>query len=79
MNRPECVAARELLEQAAAAAPLRAQRSPIERCFGSLASVGGELIALPAWASRLHRVRYWVAAKLVLNSARHVLRTPAAA
>ncbi len=54
-------------------------RSTIERYFGTLATVGGGLIALPAWARRLHRVRAWVGAKLALEAARHTRRSPAAA
>lgn len=53
---------------------LRNQRAGVERYLGTLASVGGGLIALPAWARRLHRVRVWVGAKLVLHTARHALR-----
>lgn len=49
-------------------------RSGIERYFGTLASVGGGLSALPSWARRLHRVRAWVGAKLALEAARHVRR-----
>ena len=45
-------------------------RSTIERYFGNLASVGGGLSSLPAWARRLHRCRIWVAAKLVIHTAR---------
>lgn len=58
---------------------MRGVRGQIERYFGSLATVGGGLIALPAWARRLHRVRAWVGAKLVLNTARNALRQGAAA
>lgn len=54
-------------------------RTQVERYFGSLATVGGGLIALPAWARRLHRVRAWVGAKLALNAARHANRQPFAA
>jgi len=45
-------------------------RDAIERFFGALASFGGGLFGLPPWARRLHRVRYWVGAKLVVNAAR---------
>lgn len=48
----------------------RARRAAIERYFGTLATIGGGLHALPAWARRLHRVRVWVASKLVLHTAR---------
>jgi hypothetical protein len=56
--------------------PLRKRvRTTVERFFGSLASFGGGLCALPTWARRLHRVRAWVAAKLVINAARQVALT----
>lgn len=58
---------------------LKSVRTEIERYFGSLATVGGGLIGLPAWARRLHRVRAWVGAKLVVNTARHAIRQPIAA
>jgi hypothetical protein len=45
-------------------------RGTIERYFGNLASVGGGLCHLPAWVRRLHRCRVWIAAKLVLHTAR---------
>jgi hypothetical protein len=48
----------------------RARRTTIERYFGVIASAGGGLYALPAWARRLHRVRAWVGAKLALLVAR---------
>lgn len=47
------------------------RRAAIERYFGTLASVGGGLSSLPAWARRLHRCRIWVAAKLVIHTARY--------
>lgn len=46
------------------------QRAAIERFFGAWASFGGGLHGLPPWVRRLHRVRVWVAAKLVINAAR---------
>ena len=46
------------------------QRRAIERFFGAWASFGGGLNGLPPWVRRLHRVRPWVAAKLVINAAR---------
>ena len=49
---------------------LLALRAEIERFFGAMASFGGGLAALPPWIRRLHRVRYWVAAKLAINAAR---------
>lgn len=79
-QHPDRLAAIRLTEfDPVQAAKLRLERAAIERYFGALASVGGGLIALPAWARRLHRVRAWVAAKLVLNTARHVRRTTLAA
>jgi hypothetical protein len=54
-------------------------RTAVERYFGTLATFGGGLSALPTWARRLHRVRAWVSAKVVLNAARHTLRHAAAA
>jgi len=58
---------------------LRSQRPAVERYFGTLATFGGGLIALPAWARHLARVRVWVGAKLAINAARHALRHPVAA
>jgi hypothetical protein len=54
-------------------------RSYVERCFGHLTSFGGGLGPLPSWVRRLHRVRLWVAAKLLINAARASLRQPLAA
>jgi len=45
-------------------------RDGIERFFGTLASYGGGLYGLPPWVRRLHRVRLWVAFKLVFNAIR---------
>ena len=47
------------------------RRTTIERYFGVLASVGGGLSSLPAWSRRLHRCRIWIAAKLVVLTARY--------
>jgi len=49
-------------------------RLGIERFFGTLATPATGLFALPPWVRRLHRVRAWVAAKLVINAARIVRR-----
>lgn len=49
------------------------RRATIERYFGALATVGGGLHTLPAWARRIHRVRSWVGAKLVLFTARSAI------
>lgn len=58
---------------------LSPQRDQIERFFGTLVGSAGGLIALPAWVRRLHRVRLWVAAKLVINAARIALKRELAA
>jgi len=50
----------------------RGRRITIERFFGNFVSVGGGFSCLPAWARRLHRCRIWVAAKLVIHTARRV-------
>jgi DDE family transposase len=47
-------------------------RSRIERSFGNATAFGGGLGPLPAWVRRLHRVRLWVWAKLLINGARIV-------
>ena len=52
---------------------IRVARAHIERFFGALASVGGGLMNLPAWARRTWRVRTWVAAKLGIFVARNTL------
>jgi len=57
----------------------RRRRAAIERFFGTLATVGGGLHALPAWARRIHRVRAWVGAKLALFIARSVIKPSVAA
>jgi hypothetical protein len=49
-------------------------RRAIERSFGNATSFGGGLGPLPAWVRRLHRVRRWVAAKLLINGARIVVK-----
>ena len=65
------IAAITLLEQNERfAADFKQRRAAIERYFGTLATIGGGLHALPAWARRMHRVRSWVGAKLVLFTAR---------
>lgn len=63
-------AIRELEGDPRRARRFRLRRAAIERYFGALATVGGGLHTLPAWARRLHRVRLWVGAKLVLAAAR---------
>lgn len=46
------------------------QRTQIERYFGVLSASTAGLIGLPPWVRRIHRVRLWVDAKLVINAAR---------
>ncbi len=45
-------------------------RSGIERFFAHLTNYGGGLGPLPNWVRRLPRVRLWVQAKLIINTAR---------
>ena len=47
-------------------------RGSIERSFGNATSFAAGLGPLPAWVRRLHRVRTWVWAKLLINGARIV-------
>lgn len=58
---------------------LAPQRTSIERFFGTLTSASGGMPTLPPWVRRLHRVRAWVGAKLVINAARIVRRRRIAA
>jgi hypothetical protein len=46
------------------------QRTGIERQFSQLVCFGGGLTCLPPWVRRIHRVRNWVTAKLLINAAR---------
>lgn len=46
------------------------QRTCIERQFGGLTNFGGGLAPLPNWVRRLHRVRLWVQAKMIINALR---------
>lgn len=46
------------------------RRKQIETRFGHLTSFGGGLTCLPPWVRRLHRVRLYVHAKLLINAAR---------
>lgn len=57
------------------AADLFKQRRTIETMHANLASSGSGLHGLPAWVRRLHRVRPWVAGKLLLDAARRVARS----
>lgn len=45
-------------------------RKQIERDFANFTSYGGGLTGLPPWVRRLHRVRNWVHAKLLINALR---------
>lgn len=47
-------------------------RTNIERSFGNATSFAAGLGPLPAWVRRLHRVRTWVWAKLLINGVRIV-------
>jgi hypothetical protein len=60
----------ELL-QTAFGRQLYALRHTIERNFGNLTNFGGGLSPLPSWVRRLHRVRLWVHAKLIVNAIEH--------
>lgn len=55
------------------------QREAIERAFGNACSFAGGLGPLPAWVRRLHRVRTWVWAKLLINGIRISLKQRLAA
>ena len=55
------------------------QRYDIDRFFAHMSNFGAGLAPLPNWVRTLHRVRLWVAAKLILNAARLTLRRPNAA
>ncbi len=64
-----------LLRQAFGEA-LYGSRSYVERCWGHLTSFGGGLGPLPSWVRRLHRVKRWVQAKLLINAVRVFLLPP---
>lgn len=70
-TRLRCVAALEADRFASRfAKDLFKQRKRIETKFGNLASFGGGLSTLPPWVRRLHRVKLYVHAKLLINAAR---------
>lgn len=71
-NRLESIRFTEGKDRAVWDRVLGPRRAAIERFFGAWASFGGGLHGLPPWVRRLHRVRVWVAAKLVINAARIV-------
>jgi hypothetical protein len=79
-HHPARLAAIEFTEHDPAWEPMRKRvRTTVERFFGTLATFGGGLSSLPTWVRRLHRVKAWVSAKLVLNAARHALKRSLAA
>jgi len=47
---------------------LYCQRTRIERQFGWLTNHSAALAPLPAWVRRIHRVRLWVQAKIVIHA-----------
>lgn len=49
---------------------LRKMRWTIERYFAGMVSSGTGVSHLPTWIRRIHRVRAWIGAKLVINAAR---------
>lgn len=78
-NRLESIELTEGLDRAVWGEVLAPQRDEIERYFGTLTAAGGGLHGLPPWVRRLHRVRLWVDAKLVIDAARTALRKELAA
>jgi hypothetical protein len=58
------------LQQRSFGRQLSRERSDIERSFGGLTCFGGGLAPLPSWVRRMHRVRLWVQAKILINAAR---------
>ncbi len=51
---------------------LRTLRWTVERFFAGLVTSGVGANGLPTWVRRLHRVKLWIGAKLVINAARIV-------
>lgn len=49
---------------------LRRHRWRVERFFAGLVSSGVGAAHLPPWVRRLHRVKLWLSAKLIINAAR---------
>lgn len=68
--RLACVALLEDPGQRARARAVFVRRRTIETRFAHLTSFGGGLTGLPPWVRRLHRVRLYVHAKLLINAAR---------
>ena len=58
----------ELLRQEFGQA-LYAFREQVERNFGWLTNHAAGLAPLPNWVRRIHRVRLWVQAKLIIHAA----------
>ena len=68
-HHPSRIRALELLAQPFGKA-LLIFRGQIERDFGGLTNFGAGLSPLPNWVRRIHRVRQWVQAKLLINAVR---------
>ena len=50
-------------------------RNQIERDFACLTNFSAGLSPLPSWVRRIHRVRLWVQAKLLINATRNLSLT----
>jgi hypothetical protein len=68
-HHPARLRALELLAKPFGKALIRF-RDQIERDFSGLTSFAAGLSPLPSWVRRLHRVRLWVQAKLLINAIR---------
>ena len=68
-HHPARLRSLELLSKPFGQALLRG-RKQIEREFGCLTSFSAGLSPLPSWVRRIHRVRLWVQAKLLINALR---------
>lgn len=73
-HSPHRLRSLELLERPFGKALYRL-RLRIEHCFAGLGSFTGGLEPLPFWVRRLHRVRAWLQAKLLINAVRILRRT----
>lgn len=51
-------------------------REQVERQFGWLGNHGGGLEPLPNWVRRIHRVREWIQAKILIHATYKVLKSP---
>jgi hypothetical protein len=74
-HHPSRIRALDLLKRPFGQAILR-QRDQVERDFAALTNFGAGLSPLPNWVRRLHRVRQWVQAKLIVNAARILNKSP---